>query len=260
MLYMSKETRESTVKYEVLSVASSGERPHKILITITQTSATFVSGITPHRLGTIEVEAKYISGPLDRSRILHQALVSTMGGNADTLNKSTKITTGVVEILVGSLRGLGIGTYMFAKVVQWAIDFDPTLDVKTIKAGPGDATEENRHRRNRFYKNFGVRFFDSEFDNETVEDFVAGRSMPMKVADLIPYEGWRSKVSISTVEKTLIQVEDDYGALRSTASDLTRCVNAKDRALERRDTSKRKLMKCYGFIIMALGLALAWKW
>lgn len=253
---MSKETRESTVNYEILKVPSPSGEPHTILITTTQTESTFMSGMRPHRLGTIEVVAKYIGGPLSRERMLHQALVSKMGGDADTLNRKVKITQGVVEIHVRALRGLGIGTFLFSKVVRWAIAFDPSLEVATIKVGSGDATAENQARRNFFYANFGLFFSDTE----AVDAVVAGRLLPMHAADLIPYEGWKTKVEVLTIEQRFVQMEDEFVSLRSTNSDLTRCVHAKERALARRDTSKKQFFKFYGFIIMALGLALAWKW
>jgi hypothetical protein len=253
---MSKETRERTVSYEILKVPSPSGQPHTILITTMQTESTYMSGVRPHRLGTFEVSANYLSGPLARERMLNQALVSKMGGDADTLNNRVKITQGVVEIHVVALRGLGIGTFLFAKVVQWAIAFDPSLEVASIKVGSGDATEENQVRRNFFYANFGILFSDSE----SVESVVAGRSLPMHASELIPYEGWKTKVEVITVNQRLVQMEDEIGSLRSTNADLTRNVRAKEQALVRRDNSKKQLLKFYGFIIMAMSLALAWKW
>lgn len=253
---MSKETRETTVEHELLNIPIASEQSHTILITKTLTLTNFISGEVSHRLEKIDLLATYISGPLSLRQILNNGLVSRMGGSADTLNAKVKVTNGLVMIHPTQLRSLGIGTFLFDQVVRWAINFDPSLEVATIKAGSGDATKDNQARRNRFYANFGIRFSD----NENIEDVIAGLSLPMRAKDLIPYDGWKSKLEVLTLDKSLRRMEDEHQMLREKNVELTRCIQAKERALERRDSSHRQYFKFYVCIIVALGLALAWKW
>lgn len=252
---MSTHTTENTVEHQLLKIPTKSGEPHTLLITKTQSLSKFdVSGIG-HRVVTLDVLSTYVSGPIPRGRFFN-SFVCRMGGKVDTLNDQVKLTNGGVIIDPTYMRGLGIGSFLFDSVVRWAKDFDSLLHVVTITASDVDATEDNQERRNRFYTHFGIRFIDSPVN----EGVVGGHSLPMRVADLTSYDGWKKKMQVHKVDDALRQMGDDYRALAAENVELTRSVQAKERAIAYRDNSKNRTLKVCACIIIALALTLWWKW
>lgn len=85
------------------------------------------------------------------------------------------------------LRGQRIGTYLMNEIVVWAQQW-PEAKVRSIKLLSGQAEEENRDRRNRFYERFGLVFAYSDPEHRE------GVSKPMPVKELTPVTSWEANI------------------------------------------------------------------
>ncbi|MCQ9730191.1 hypothetical protein LM497_30075 [Pseudomonas aeruginosa] len=85
------------------------------------------------------------------------------------------------------LRGHRIGTYLMNEIVTWAQQW-PEARVRSIKLLSGQAQEDNRARRNRFYERFGLKFVYSDPEHEE------GVSKPMPVKELTPVTSWEANI------------------------------------------------------------------
>lgn len=81
-----------------------------------------------------------------------------------------------IFIDIPGMRGLGLGTFLMDQIVQWAMQW-PDANVRPISLAAGQATPENKARRNHFYERFGLVF---DYRNDGDE----GVSRPMKVKAL----------------------------------------------------------------------------
>lgn len=98
------------------------------------------------------------------------------------------LTGGMVVIDPPSLQGHGLGTYLMNEVVRWAKRW-PDATVHTINLLEGQAREENRERRNRFYEQFGLKFEYTSGDRKT------GISLPIPAKDLVLVDRWKQNIS-----------------------------------------------------------------
>jgi GNAT superfamily N-acetyltransferase len=87
------------------------------------------------------------------------------------------------------LEGNRIGTYLMSVLVEWARQW-PDADLARIELVAGQASEDNRDRRNRFYERFGI-----EFDWNDPLRRTSGFSKPMKIAALRDVESWKENIS-----------------------------------------------------------------
>lgn len=85
------------------------------------------------------------------------------------------------------LRGQRIGTYLMNEIVLWAQQW-PEARVRSIKLLSGQAQDDNRARRNRFYERFGLKFAYSDPEHEE------GVSKPMPVKELTPVTSWEANI------------------------------------------------------------------
>ena len=98
------------------------------------------------------------------------------------------------------LRGLGIGTFTWRMLIEWAKNKFPEYKVYRVELSRVDATSDNLERRNHFFQKHGFMPF---FDNE---DSKSGWFYCEKVSDLIESKttpNWRSANSIETVANLL---------------------------------------------------------
>jgi GNAT superfamily N-acetyltransferase len=184
---MSSEKSESSVEHHILRVPLEGERFHHILVTVKTVLARYTGSGPEHQVGSIAVQATYLTGPNSRHGLI-AGHISSMGGTFDTYSRSVKITNGSVMVRNG-FKGLGIGSFMFDVIVKWALERDLSFKVSPIKVAEVDATEENQARRNKFYANFGVLF-----GAPMNEGIIGGWSDPMFVGDLKSHTGWASRL------------------------------------------------------------------
>ncbi|MBK0099247.1 hypothetical protein IBT49_24915 [Erwinia sp. S63] len=98
------------------------------------------------------------------------------------------LTNGHVFIPHQDCRGYKIGTWVMNEIVTWASQW-PNADIEKIVLGYGDATIENKVRRNKFYEGFGIKF--NYFEN----DKLSGYSLPMKSSDLTNNKSWDKNFS-----------------------------------------------------------------
>jgi len=100
---------------------------------------------------------------------------------------SVSIATSAVFLDPVELRGLRVGTYLMNEIVLWAKQWSGAT-VQSIQLVAGQAGEENKERRNRFYERFGLVFDYRDPDRRE------GRSRPMPVENLVPVETWKANV------------------------------------------------------------------
>jgi hypothetical protein len=130
------------------------------------------------------LQVEYFFGPLHRQV---GERVSSMGGES-SWNDSVRLSNDEVMIRCEALRGLGLGGFLFNRVVRWAKHADPQSKVVPLSLSAVDGENEiNRARRNRLYRKFGLRLVFQSADE------VAGRSASdMKIEELIewPDQTW----------------------------------------------------------------------
>lgn len=100
---------------------------------------------------------------------------------------SVSLVVGALFFDPAELRGQRIGTYLMNNIVTWAQQW-PEATVRSIKLLSGQAEEENRTRRNRFYEGFGLKFAYSDPEHRE------GVSKPMPVKELTPVTSWEANI------------------------------------------------------------------
>ena len=114
------------------------------------------------------------------------------------------------------LRGQRIGTYLMNEIVVWAQQW-PEARVRSIKLLSGQAQEDNRARRNRFYERFGLRFHYTDPEHRE------GVSLPMPVQGLTTVASWEANIRERDPREYLAELLHDRehmareAALRDTA-------------------------------------------
>ncbi len=100
---------------------------------------------------------------------------------------SESTARGAVFLDLPNLEGQRIGTYLMNEIVQWVRQW-PEANVRPVELLSGQAYDENRERRNRFYEQFGLVF--DYHDPEQRE----GLSKPILAAALTPVETWKQNI------------------------------------------------------------------
>jgi GNAT superfamily N-acetyltransferase len=119
---------------------------------------------------------------------------------------SLSMGRGTVFLDPPELRGAGIGSYLMNQIVVWVQQW-PEASVNTIALLSGQADEQNKARRNRFYEQFGLSF--DYIDAEHRE----GRSRPMRAAALTPVETWKENLLERDMQDYLDSLHSDLGAM-----------------------------------------------
>lgn len=225
-------------------------------MTKTHKSTVYKESGTEQIIRTLELDARYVSGPMDQNQFIPAGHVSTMGGKGETCSRTVKITNGSV-LVHSNMRGLGVGTYLFNEVVVWAKEFDGAFRVERIKVASTDANDEtNMVRRNKLYAHFNVRFNDLP-DNEGV---TGGHSLPSHVEDLTPYDGWQKKMDCIDLIDAFRMMGNENRQLTSGNSNLRRTIQSLTGAVSARDSSKKKTRIVCGVVIVIQALLLWWRW
>jgi GNAT superfamily N-acetyltransferase len=94
---------------------------------------------------------------------------------------------GAVFLDLPGLYGQRIGTYLFNEIVTWA-QYWPEATVYSVTLLAGQAGEDNKARRNRFYEQFGLVFEYADPEHRE------GKSLPMLVKALMPVETWKANI------------------------------------------------------------------
>lgn len=124
---------------------------------------------------------------------------------------SVSLVSGAVFFDPAELRGQRIGTYLMNEIVTWAKQW-PNATVQSVELLAGQAQEDNKDRRNRFYERFGL-VFDYR-DPEHRE----GVSKPMPAEALTPVETWRANLKELDVRDYLADVLYENERLRHEIS------------------------------------------
>jgi GNAT superfamily N-acetyltransferase len=94
---------------------------------------------------------------------------------------------GAVYVDPASLRGYRVGTYLMNEIVLWTQQW-PHATVNSIELLEGQAYEQNKARRNRFYEQFGLIFDYRDRDRRE------GLSRPMLAGELTPVDTWKTNL------------------------------------------------------------------
>lgn len=108
--------------------------------------------------------------------------------NEVSLTSSSGSGAGAIFLDLPGLEGHRIGTYLMNELVSWAKQW-PTATVCSIRLDSGQATSENKARRNRFYEQFGLEFDYTDAEHK------AGRSRPMLVGQLTTVTAWQENIA-----------------------------------------------------------------
>ena len=153
------------------------------------------------------------------------------GFSRDPLVSLTSPSTakGAVSLDLPGLEGNRIGTYLLAQIVTWAKQW-PGASVLPIELVEGQAHEENKARRNRFYEQFGLVFEYTDSGKR------AGLSRPMPVQELTceeADEAWKKNLRE-------LDVRDYVGSIRRDNERLRFDLSAREQGLEmlRRDIAR----------------------
>jgi hypothetical protein len=83
-------------------------------------------------------------------------------------NKTAEFATRRNVMLPEALRGCGVGSYAFSRLIEWGQSLQPTYRVEKLKLAQVDAqTNETRDQRNGFYEKHGFEFSFSDPDHRT---------------------------------------------------------------------------------------------
>lgn len=115
---------------------------------------------------------------------------------------SPSMSSGAVFLDLPGLEGCRIGTYLMNEIVSWVKQW-PNADLKSIGLSSGQADSENKERRNRFYRQFGIEF---EFTSASQAE---GFSKPMRASQLINSAKWKSRIEIVDAREYLANILDE---------------------------------------------------
>lgn len=195
-----------------------------------------------------------VLGSLEGGRPRPGESVMDMRGRAESFSSLVGFSDGYI-VVENPWRGLRIGTYMMNILVTWATENYPSYSPFDIKLLRTDADEDNKERRNRFYRQFGFRF---EWDST---DFSAGTlAEDMKIHELAPVkpEKWEKTIlefdMVRGLEKAFGEV---HSVLLGQLSQKHRAQSLEQRceALERRLNERRQYRMRSGCFRFALAFA-----
>lgn len=177
---------ETTEHLEMLRVEDpkfSGQ-PHFLLVHTRVNGSRYEDEERTWWQGKFALRVEYFFGPLQEEI---GKLVASMGGETHW-NDTVRLSNGEVMIRIEALRSLGLGSFLFNRVVRWAKHLNPHSTVIPLFLSEVDGTNPtNRARRNRLYRRFGLRL------NFKEEDEIHGHSASdMKVSELVelPQTNW----------------------------------------------------------------------
>jgi GNAT superfamily N-acetyltransferase len=146
------------------------------------------------------------------------------GGNERVSITSPSLSTGAVFMDLPGLKGHRIGTYLMDQIVAWVKNW-PNANLCSIGLSVGQADEENRERRNRFYEQFGIVF------DYTDESERTGISRPMTAWQLVRSDRWMSRIKVINLR--------DYISLQLAS------IEMQNSEMEREQRVKNHYMKDY---------------
>lgn len=127
-------------------------------------------------------------------------------------------------VLLDDLGVVGdrLGTYLMNRIVGWVKHW-PEAEVWPIHLREGQASGQNKERRNRFYEQFGIRF---DFDDPSTRE--SGRSHPMKVHELVQIDPEKYRnireipldAFLGDMESTVERLQGDIDRLESANTQL----------------------------------------
>lgn len=124
------------------------------------------------------------------------------------------VENGALFLDPDDLRGNHIGTYLMDRIVEWLQENCPKAEVIPVKLEIGQATNDKKDRRNKFWENFGLIF---EWQNSVTRK--VGVSKRMKVDQLIRCKkNWERNIEE-------IQILDYFDNLNQKIRDLSDDLN-----------------------------------
>ncbi|MGF6722837.1 hypothetical protein P3T43_002188 [Paraburkholderia sp. GAS41] len=159
------------------------------------------------------------------------------------------------------LEGNRIGTYLMNAVVLWVKRFPPDTAVNAITLLPGQATADNKERRNRFYEQFDIKF-----DYQLPERRETGKSLPMSVQDLKPVATWSENIVELDIteyvrELHIAQQSAETKALRAIAELALAREAARDAVAHAAERSRANVRNTFTRSVISMAIlcaAIAW--
>lgn len=152
-------------------------------------------------------------------------------------------------------KGLRIGTYMMNQVVAWALNNYPTYQPTGINLLIYQADEENKERRNRFYRQFGFQFNWNDSERKT-----GSLDPTLKVSDLNTVEKWKERIEVMSLTEGLASVfrESDNNRMNAKCADqsIQYANEARGRAEDRVKLAYAR-NKIWGALGVVLGIFIA---
>ncbi len=114
----------------------------------------------------------------------------------DKSKNEVSLINGVITMgtMPKGLKGKHISTYMLSRIVQWAKENFENAEVEQIFLIEGDASQDNKNRRNRLYEQIGYKF---DFDDT---EFKVGKSRKMSVQNLNYVNTWKNNIKELNVD------------------------------------------------------------
>jgi GNAT superfamily N-acetyltransferase len=175
-------------------------------------------------------------------------------GNYSKLNNSVSLTSastykGAVFLDLPSLEGQRIGTYLMNEIVRWVQRW-PEATVKSVELVSGQAGEDNKERRNRFYEQFGLVFDYTDAEHRE------GRSRPMLVGELTSVETWKKNI----IERRMFDYLADtlYAEQRASSEMAQRNRSCDNIIAERRQAEAKPIRWALKILYYQYGGILAW--
>ncbi len=161
--------------------------------------------------------------------------------------------SGNLLITEKDLRGIGIGTYAWRILINWAKRKFPDYKVYQIEISPVDATEDNLKRRNHFFIKHGFKpFYEDQEGREGW--FRCEKVNALKPSIFIP--AWEHKNPIKMIADLLQEKEELECKIRVIKQNTTDWFSHFDRILARQKQLKALLVFLSFCLVFLLGFIL----
>lgn len=118
---------------------------------------------------------------------------------------SVRLSNGFIEVPY-ELQGRRIGTWVMNEVVGWAKQW-PNARVEPIRLQHAQASPDNKHRRNKFYNQFGLRVDLETIEGSSPTDLVAANLRTVKNPENINKVKPEKKIEALLKERDSLQIK-----------------------------------------------------
>jgi GNAT superfamily N-acetyltransferase len=135
----------------------------------------------------------------ERSTVFNACYEPITSEGAVVCLTSLNLSGGAVFLDLPGLEGQHIGTFLMNEIVRWAKQW-PDANVWPITLLIGQASADNKERRNRFYEQFGLIFNYNDLSRRS------GESRSMKVMDLKESNAWVENIKVISFDAFISRI------------------------------------------------------